>query len=377
MTIEPIPQPARLYSLQALRGVAALLVVIFHAAAIWREISGTTGFPGFWDRGWVGVDLFFVISGFVMVWVAGDRTPGLRSAGRFLFDRATRIYPLWWIFCSLMALYFLISYGQPAAPDRESADGAWSVFVASMALWPQGEMPLLPVGWTLTFELAFYALFAVLLLIPPYFRGWVIGAWGVFLILIGLNQPFQDFSPNSWIGILVHPLCLEFVFGALIAYLVKSVSISDVLGRWFVAAGLVLSAGLLVSGFGYGGEGLVKMRVPVAGTIAAVMLLGLVIWERSGGLSVPRFLQVLGDASYTLYLSHFLVLLTLKRLLVPTGLFNDASLSSLYGFMAISTLASIVAALLLYRMVEKPLLTLSRAPLAKRRRNETLTKSRL
>ena len=366
MTIEPRPQPVRLRSLQALRGIAALLVVIFHAAAIWREISGMTGFPGFWDRGWVGVDLFFVISGFVMVWVAGDRAPGIRSTGRFLFDRATRIYPLWWIFCGLMALYFVVSYGQPAAPDRGSADGAWGVFAASMTLWPQGEMPLLPIGWTLTFELAFYALFAVLLLLPPYFRGWAIGAWGVFLLLIGLNQPFQDFSPRSWIGIVTHPLCLEFVFGALIAYLVKTVPISDVFGRWLVAAGLVLTSSLLVSGFGYGEDGLVLMRIPVAGTLSAVILLGLIIWERSGGLVIPQVLQALGDASYTLYLSHFLVLLTIKRLLAPTELFTEASLPSLLGFMTLSTLASVVAALLLYRWVEKPLLTLSRTPLAKR-----------
>ncbi|MGB6230274.1 MAG: acyltransferase, partial [Litorimonas sp.] len=209
--------PVRLDTVQALRGVAALLVVLFHAASIWREGTGGAGLAGPWDGGWAGVDLFFVISGFVMVWVTADRAGGARPAGRFLFDRATRIYPLWWVFCSLMGLYFLLTYGQPASPATLADGSPLSVFACSLALWPLGDQPVLGVGWTLTFEIAFYALFAVLMLLRSRWRLPLIGLWGGVLLYLLVTTPPTARLPDSWAGVLLSPLCLEFVLGAGVA----------------------------------------------------------------------------------------------------------------------------------------------------------------
>ncbi|GLQ19571.1 acyltransferase family protein [Algimonas porphyrae] len=367
MTIEAPPQTRTLLSIQALRGVAALLVVLFHSAEIWRDMSGGAGLDGLWDRGWAGVDLFFVISGFVMVWVAGERASGLRSAGRFLFDRATRVYPLWWVFCALMGLYFWVTYGQPATPVIYDAQTAWGQFFASMALWPTEVQPVLTVGWTLTFELAFYAVFALLLLLPSRFRMGAILIWGLGLALIWLLRPDSPALPDSWLGVVMSPLCLEFVFGALVAWLVQRFSIPRSVGLTLFYLGAMGFLGLMIAGETVGGLPDIDSRVATFGLAAAVLLCGVVTVERNGGIVVLPALRAIGDASYTLYLSHLLVILALKRVCEAAGILTAPSLSGMAVFMALATSASLIAALILYRLLEKPLLTLSRALLPKRR----------
>jgi peptidoglycan/LPS O-acetylase OafA/YrhL len=105
----------KLQSIQILRGIAALLVVIFHVRAQEMLAIGGNGLAempflnGFVNNGFAGVDLFFVISGFIMVYVTDGVRPGIRSSLDFLFARATRIYPLWWFFSALM-IAMMISY---------------------------------------------------------------------------------------------------------------------------------------------------------------------------------------------------------------------------------------------------------------------------
>ena len=122
---------SKLRSIQVLRGVAACAVVLLHA-----HLSGGTPIGENWARlGAAGVDLFFVISGFIMATIAKP------SAGRFLFDRFWRIFPLW-----LVAVTPWLIALRPGP----------SIIAASLTLWPvyhQFTMPALDVGWTLSFEL--------------------------------------------------------------------------------------------------------------------------------------------------------------------------------------------------------------------------------
>ncbi|MGJ8559261.1 MAG: acyltransferase family protein [Litorimonas sp.] len=366
MPIEPPLAPLRLSALQALRGVAALLVVLFHSAAIWRELVGTDGFTGPWDQGWAGVDLFFVISGFVMVWVAGDRAAGIRIAARFCWDRVTRVYPLWWVFCSLMALYFMLAYGQPASPATHTPDTAWGMFARSLLLWPQGEFPVLAVGWTLIYELAFYGLFGLLLLIPAKWRPLGLIFWGAILLYRWNFAPADSGLPSSWSMTLADQLCLEFLIGAAVAYFLKAVRIPSVLALAILAIGVAAFIAAMIFVSGLDGESLNRSRVIAFGLPSGVILLGVIGWEMSGSRSIAGWLRRIGDASYTLYLSHFLVLLVLKRVFVQIGLFTGVSALSMAGFMIVGLLASVIASLILYRLIERPLLRLTRAPLAKR-----------
>lgn len=367
MSFEPTPAPLRLQSLQALRAVAALLVVVFHGAQIWRELVGTDGFSGPWDRGWAGVDLFFVISGFVMVWVAGDRAAGVRTSARFLWDRITRVYPLWWVFCSLMALYFLIAYGQPASPAMQSADQAWGMFARSLLLWPQGEMPVLAVGWTLIYEMAFYGLFALLLLIPAKWRPVGLLIWGAVLIYRWTVMPVDSALPDSWSMTLASSLCLEFLIGAAVAYVLKAVRFTPAVSLTIAVIGVVLFIIAMVCVSEFDAATMNHHRVLGFGLSSGLIVLGGVGWDMTRDRRIPGWLCRIGDASYTLYLAHFLILLVLKRLFERFGLFTDASAVSMAGFMSVGLIASVISALILYRLVERPLLQLTRAPLAKRR----------
>ena len=109
----------KLESIQALRGIAVLAVVAFHAMTVEHRYGGGNQLlPDLLQLGQSGVDLFFVISGFVMVTVTRGRFAGRGQTGRFLWSRFSRIYPTYWFYYCLTAAVFLIRPGRPA--DREA-----------------------------------------------------------------------------------------------------------------------------------------------------------------------------------------------------------------------------------------------------------------
>ena len=142
---------AKLDSVQMLRGLAALFVLIYHIAQQQLHAIGAIGIgatapttdlwllSGPWSQGYAGVDLFFVISGFIMVYVTqGFAQNGRRKAanvGAFLYRRFVRIYPLWWVFASVMGGYYFLSKGQWAAPHLGlTAPESFVYFFKSLAL---------------------------------------------------------------------------------------------------------------------------------------------------------------------------------------------------------------------------------------------------
>jgi peptidoglycan/LPS O-acetylase OafA/YrhL len=221
----------RLQSIQALRGVAALLVVLYHARAL--ELAGLarvgstepalTG--GLLASGFAGVDLFFVISGFIMVWVTQASPPGRATSGEFLFARVTRIYPVWWAAATLGLLYMWLSGGvtlvdasgvavRPGTPE-------FAYILKSFLLVPQQELPVLLIGWTLIHEVYFYLVFTLILLLPRNLMPYALLAWGAAVIaasLFGLSTQ----QATSLLTLAVHPMTLEFLFGATVGLIVTS-----------------------------------------------------------------------------------------------------------------------------------------------------------
>jgi len=183
------PLPQKLESIQGLRGIAALLVLLFHMASFQRQMArGNTDdialVSGIWDNGWAGVDLFFVISGFIMVYVTRDSGRHFKDIGHFLVSRVTRIYPLWWVCAGIMTLYFWVTYGMPAAPDRVAdSHEAMSYAAKSFMLIPQQAEPILGLGWTLIHEMFFYLIFACLLFLPRKYLPLALAAWAALTII--------------------------------------------------------------------------------------------------------------------------------------------------------------------------------------------------
>ncbi len=344
-------------NLQALRAVAAMLVAFRHSLIHLPPYFGIS------DTGWgnVGVDIFFVLSGFV-IFLSAQRAASPTS---FFFDRLTRVAPLYWLFLCVLAAMYIVA---PAvlAPTTVALD----TFVKSALFIPHYNRdfpgliwPVLVPGWTLNYEMFFYVLCAVGLVmgrkrLPVYLAGTLL-----FLFVCGLYNS----SDNAIVVTFTSPLLLEFAAGLLLAC-AATWGMFD--GRpklaWAVLIGAVL---LLIEGMS---------SIAFAGWrtnifIGIIFVVGgLVAMERNGLSITWRPLLLLGDASYSIYLSHLFTLgvcRVLWKAFVPvmsTWLAAPIYFAFLLG-------ACGVAGIAVHYMAEKPLLDLSREMVRRSMRSRTLS----
>ena len=312
----------KLTSIQSLRALAALLVLVYHTRAheiLAMDQNGLTELPlvNFMiDNGYSGVDLFFVISGFIMVYVTGQVLPRPMTSLAFLFARAARIYPLWWFFAGLMMAYFYVTYGVPLDPGRSLGQGDFirenpvQHLFLSLALLPQPAIPVYGLGWTLVHEMHFYLVFALIILLPRRFLPAILTVWaiGVFAgAMAGLAAPHAI----DYVSLAFHPLSLEFIGGCFAGLLVMS-------GRRFnPPLVLGLAAAVFIAGLIIQGEvtpfTMVWGRVLWFGLPAIAIVYALASMEANGRLKVPGWMVTLGDWSYAIYLCHILVLSVIRR----------------------------------------------------------------
>ncbi|HEY8572367.1 acyltransferase [Phenylobacterium sp.] len=340
-TVEPRKAPGEVRSIQYLRGFAAFGVLIYHAA----ERAG-----GAFGLGAAGVDVFFVISGFIM-WVVTCRKPP--SPHDFLIRRAQRIVPLYW------GLTLLVAGVAVAAPFvfpnmRVSAEH----LLMSLFFVPHYDSggliaPLIVPGWTLNYEMFFYVLFAAGLLAPTRVRPWLVTAALVALVAI---RPLGDTSNAIW-ATYTNPLLLEFASGI---WLGKAWA-EDRLPSPRIGWALVVAGLLGFAAAGFSGIDVERARVLVWGIPSLLLVAGAISIERHGPVPSMRPLQALGDASYSLYLIHGLAISAVFRALQMVGLTNPILL------FAASIVAGVIAGLIGYHLVEKPMMKLFKTGMAARR----------
>jgi exopolysaccharide production protein ExoZ len=185
-------------SIQFLRGVAALGVLGFHAAS---RAGGSFGV------GAAGVDIFFVISGFIMWVVTSRRTP---KPGQFLARRAERIVPLYWLVTLATATAAILAPSAFPAMRPTASHVVQSLFFIPHRD-PTGLIaPLIVPGWTLNYEIFFYLLFAGSLMAPARLRVWLVS--GVLAALVAL-RPLGDITNSAW-ATYTDPILLEFAAGS-------------------------------------------------------------------------------------------------------------------------------------------------------------------
>lgn len=321
----PAGQRSTLYGIQYLRAFAALAVVVFHAA----ERSGYA-----FAIGAAGVDVFFVISGFIM-WVIVERRPV--SPGRFLLDRIRRIVPVYWLATGLMVAGGLAGL----FPNLVLTAGhvLASVFFVPLPSPSSGGLwPVLVQGWTLNYEMFFYVVFAACLALP---RRLLLPA--MVLVFVGLVAiGFAVESSNPLIVAYTRPIILEFVAGMLIGRLW--------LAGWIpnAFASLVLIAGAL-AGFALIGI----LRLPfdewTCGPLACALVYGTAALETRGRVPRLKLPAVLGDASYSIYLWHTFAISVVAKAGMMLGL---ASWLVLLASFVIGTLVGLCG----YYLIERPLL---------------------
>lgn len=308
-----LPPSYRFRSIQFLRAVAALLVVSHHLTEA-RFLTGAAG-----------VDLFFVISGFII----GTVGPGEKPAA-FAAKRTLRVVPLYWL-----VTLGICAISSAAAMARFHFEG--DTLLKSLLFIPyrsaSGEiLPLVAPGWTLNFEMFFYVLFTVGLVLqtPIRFASAVLLA----LVLAGLLISPESAPLRIWTS----PLLLEFLAGLLLATALRPKGL--VLGIGLIATGLAaLVAAAVLSLYSE------AWRVLSWGLPSATILCGCLAIERANRWPevLLRPFEHVGDASYSLYLTHLYVIVAVQRR------FGTALTPNL-----LALIASLLTAFLSYHLVEKP-----------------------
>lgn len=332
----------KLLNIQALRGIAAFAVMLAHLGSLGGLVSGLPTFRA--SVGVFGVDVFFVISGFIMYHVTG------RSWGRpipFMASRAWRIYPLWWV-CLIIEVPWILRY-LLGRLDEYFAYIARSFFLIP-ALSPSNELypPLVP-GWTLIYEMAFYLVFAGIMLSARKNVAVKLAAVFSLAYIAGVTMPLDA----ALRAMLTNPIYAEFIYGVLIGEAVsRGLLDKRMLSLLCVIAGFVIVLQHNVD-MGPSGTGWPMRFLAFGLPAAAIVSLG--IWLEGLGCVPPRWLVFLGDASYSLYLTHDLMLNKAPAMFAHVGI----HLSGWGGLLALA-LVTIAVALTVHFFFEKPLWHLPR-----------------
>jgi len=340
---------SKLESVQVLRAIAALLVVVHHDVSIEAHYGrGQPLLTGF--VGGFGVDIFFVISGFVMFYVGANKPAGLESAKRFMLARMARIVPLYWFYTLLfvgLALLFHTLFRTPDPIDLMRV-------IKSLLFWPQhGALPLIHQGWTLHYEMLFYCLFSLSLFLN---RRRIPILIAVLLCLVAAGTLLHE-GAHKVMVVATSPLLIEFILGMLIARLF----VSPFIIPYSVAflGGLVGFTVLFVLGPICHYESALWERFFMWGLPSAAIVLGATQMERSRSLSLP-WLAAVGDASYSLYLNHLFVLPVVGRL------WNKFGIPSGIVFLGLALAACVLVAFISYRWIEVPLIRWATMPFGRR-----------
>jgi len=332
-----------------MRAIAAVLVVLLHISTKWGQFGN--GKPDGFIVGASGVDLFFIISGYIMCFSSDGRQ---LNFNRFMLLRIRRIMPFYWLTTTIALAVFLYN------PKMVNSSGGETSIWASYVLFPNGKKFLNGNGWTLSFEFFFYLIFAIFI-----YKGTdkaMRFSSIILLLLTGLGFFFMH--DGFALNFLTNNLYFEFVLGMACFY-------------WFNRKGAQFGAGYSIAlcvlgtlvlaaeqfahiphqeewrGFLWG--------IPMLFIFAGLLGLEDPIRRASSGLKT-LFLGV-GDSSYSLYLIHPFVLSGLARLLQH---FNAAS--NLYLFTAMLLIPTVIAGHLAYLYIERPLTAFAKKVFAPSRR---------
>ncbi|HYH18767.1 MAG TPA: acyltransferase [Azospirillum sp.] len=344
-----------IFSIQHLRGFAASLVVIFHAVGHLGNPEQAYGVLAEYGR--IGVDIFFVISGFVM-WLIALKTETTRSD--FLIHRAIRIFPLYWFF-TLAVIAVALAVPSAFRYTTLEPDHVLKSFLLLPAQHPKlpGIHPVLLQGWTLEYEVFFYLVFSLFLPLSGGRR--LLGILAALGALFGLGLAI---APQSEVGrVYTSPLLLEFAGGLMLGYLYTRNAILGPVAGGLLAVLFVVSS---LPGGAFVEDGL--SRAFWWGGPSVLLVYGMLCLERRRGLPDLPFLKLLGDASYSLYLSHLFALGAVR--LLWKGAPEAGSVDGI-AYVATCLAAAVMLGVASHVFIQKPMLKACRR-LAERARGSAV-----
>jgi peptidoglycan/LPS O-acetylase OafA/YrhL len=343
----------KLNSIQILRALAALFVVYTHSvtqmgifALGWQQRT-----PALISIGTFGVDLFFVISGFI-IYHSAERLSGRTPALSFLWHRFRRINPVYYAAVLLTVTTWIPSLLRHQRPPVTG----WQILSWTILLPIPGDPArAISQAWSLSFEWFFYLLFFLLILLRWKRKavilccclgGLTLLGWLLRGELTGLAIFYTD------------PLLLEFLLGVVIGFLYRRWSPGRKTALLLLLPGIALGLLFMLTSFGdY--QAVLAPPPPLRylhaifwGSAAALIVAGCVFLEKSNAF-IPRhpLILLLGDASYSIYLFHMIVLGLIAAFYLRVGLFLDPDLA-----IPIHATIAVAGSLLFYKWVERPLL---------------------
>lgn len=336
---------AKLPNIQILRALAATSVVLGHATAVGpllahSSVLNSGGLLALFAQ--CGVDIFFVISGFIMVLVAGDKFGEPGAAKTFLVKRAVRVLPLYWACTAAMCLLLLVP-GAFASMKATVAFVVASFFLIPMKQpWSADVYPLVGPGWTLTYEMYFYGLFA-LALVGMRLKTFVVTIWAFFVACVSAG--FILSPGNPIFSMITNPILLEFALGCTAGYIFVTKPISAT----FAKVGLVIGSIILLSTYFFPFP-IKEYRFLFWGVPSFFIVLGAACTQQSAS-AIGRIFMDIGNASYSLYLTHpffhIVVSWAIKRGYIPTTANADLLVIT-------RVIVPLLIALAVYRLFEAP-----------------------
>lgn len=327
---------------QALRFIASILVVFYHLPHMELGQAAAPTLSDLVRWGGAGVDIFFVISGFIIMYSSAGS--GSFSAIKFLRNRIDRIYPTYWvILLATVSISIIMTYYgiQNATSDKLTYYGFFvSIFLAPFPL------QIMPVAWTLGMEMTFYIIFSIA------YKFYKLRSVVVSILIWYALSMIYKYSAIGYIGgslsFLLHSISLEFLFGVLIAHAFLSNKMP--FGLLALACGIFVATLSATDALDLGSVG----REFRWGIPAALIVYGCVALRPR----IPRWLMLAGDASYALYLTHTISLSIVSKILIFT-MHDDMNSSSL--LQVVSVVFCVFVSIIILLLVERPLRGLLRS----------------
>jgi len=359
---------APLRDVQALRGIAAAMVMCYHAGTITAMTTGTLLFGNLFRGGFLGLDVFFMLSGFVMYWTHAKDFGHPGNLGVFVKKRVVRIFPIYWVIVLAKAV-------------KEGFQGNYLALICAVFLIPYPQIPFITVSWTLSYELFFYIALGAMIVLP---KGlWTLLPPGALLMFSVLPAP--EVSGTGFAATLLlfpfNPHLIEFLMGLLVGWCASRQKFSPAWGRRFLWAGGIAFIGIYAVATGLsmdsslqttpgeayrlaelGGNLLFDMAIWLLAVPLGATLLGLVLCEVNSGKSKIPSLNWLGDISYSLYLIHGFVI----HYLMQRG--EVANYVSQHHWAIFGPIAMAIGlATVVHYLLEKPLMVYTKSWVAGRR----------
>jgi exopolysaccharide production protein ExoZ len=343
----------KLKTIECFRGIAALSVLLFHSEdTVGRaKYFGIDSLGGFFIFGANGVDFFFVLSGFIITFAHWTDLGRPDRINLYVGKRFARIYPTLW---AVTIPFIFVSYAANSGSAPPHLNDRIVAALSSLSLVPSSLLPLPVVVWTLRHEVFFYTLF-VSLLVKPILGAILLAIWGSVCLLYFVTTPPDSFP----MGFLFSPYNLEFLVGILCACFAKHFRIP--LPHLVLTLGIVLFIyAAIVSDNTVQPSShptwLVanpnRQLIALFSCASALMIIGASRLDMENMLDPPKYLVMMGAASYSIYLVHVPVVSATCKILKAFN--SSVPIAPFLAFLVVA-LVALTAGILFHLYVEKPL----------------------